>query len=823
MYLLGDKNSLSSKIGKKAYNLHLMRLASFNVPPGIVISYEELQFLHQPLFESELLKYVEEIGGFPVAVRSSGQMEDLNNASFAGLYQTFLEVQSIEELKESIVKCFASATHTRIIEYLKIKKNSNPEINLSEDFLKSQMSVLIQKMVDSKIAGVAFTVDPLTGKDEHLRIEAVNGLGEKLVSGQITPSAFVIDNKDGMLVNYYEGDEIVELNTEHILELADNIFRIQAYFKSPQDIEWSIDKNGKLWILQSRPITAIKWRTDLDEYTNADLKDGGVSSRVCTPVMYSLYNMAMSYGMDTYFSNLKLKKESRADDNWMIYKYGRVYWNAGLSKRLLFKIPDFNEKVFDENLGIEKDYGSKGPHKVPVNIKTIINALPIIFALSKEYKNSIKMLEDFKKNYPTTIKAYLNKLDSIKSISNDDFFKDFTDVILNLFFMTETGYFRIVYNNANFQSDFRDFILKVDKKTKGQTSIINLISGDTNITHINIQKSLLKLKEIVLQISKDKKGKDVVNIEEMRLLCNKDKRWQDEFKSFMNEHYHHGDAELEIMTPRWGEVPGRVEELVFELLKADKPMISTSDNFKKSLVDVEKRLKFSPITKMKFISSLKKSRYFLSNREKMREFSTMAYYIVRKYLLEMGVRLKSLQLIKSEHDVFFFYINELINFCKEKKFPHNFYIEKELVYRKTFYEGMTNIEAPNEFGPGISQRCEEQYEEKADDGKTIFKGIACSPGVYEGRANVILSIEDAKNIKDGDILITKFTDPGWTPILGLVSGVVTEVGGVLSHAAVIGREYGIPAILNVKGITKKIQTGTKIRIDGNKGIITIIE
>ncbi|MBF0297107.1 MAG: hypothetical protein HQK51_00170 [Oligoflexia bacterium] len=620
MYLLGNKNSFLDdkfkKIGKKTFNLHLMKHALFNVPEGVVITYDQWALESgKNDFDLLLEQYVHLIGGFPVVVRSSGQLEDLNNASLAGLYQTFLEVNGIAELKETIKKCFKSATYKRISECLKKMKNTVTnsdlsEVNLSEDFLKKQVSVLVQKMVDSNISGVAFTVDPLTGKEEHVRIEAVKGLGKKLLSGIITPTTFVIDNKDGMLINYYEGDEIIELKTEQLLELVDNVFRIQAYFKSPQGVKWSVDSKGKLWILQSMPITNIKWRTDFNGYSKVDLKDEGVSFKVCTPMMFSLYNMAMSYGMDRYFKNLNLKKENieniknivnnkpgkkSSSDKWMIYKYGRAYWNARLAKQLLFKIPGFNEKAFDDNLGIEKDYGAKGPHRTQICFKTIIEAISLLIALNKEYKNSLKMSEDFKKKFPTIIEKYLKKLENIKIISCDDFYKDFQDIFLNLFFNTETSYLRIVYNNINFQSDF------------------------------------------------------------------------------------------------------------------------------------ENRLKFSPITKIRFRSSLKKSRHFLTNREKMREFSTITYSLIIKYLLEMGNRLKELGFIECANDIFFFYIDELIEFCSKKTFSYNFFdessfalggadegrnavnrismsvlctdvadsIKKELKYRKIFYKGMTNINAPN--------------------------------------------------------------------------------------------------------------------------------
>ncbi|EQC50741.1 PEP-utilizing enzyme [Bacteriovorax sp. DB6_IX] len=170
----------------------------------------------------------------------------------------------------------------------------------------------------------------------------------------------------------------------------------------------------------------------------------------------------------------------------------------------------------------------------------------------------------------------------------------------------------------------------------------------------------------------------------------------------------------------------------------------------------------------------------------------------------------------SSGDAFFLHIDEIIDLVENEESLTKY--KEELSYRRLLYRGFSKFEAPNDFGFGRKQS-EISIEEV--DGKTVYRGIPCSPGLIQGRVIVAKTLEETKDLQDGDILITKFTDPGWTPILGKVSAVVTEVGGVLSHAAVISREYGIPAVLNVSKITSLLKTGMQVTIDGDAGAIIV--
>jgi phosphohistidine swiveling domain-containing protein len=207
-----------------------------------------------------------------------------------------------------------------------------------------------------------------------------------------------------------------------------------------------------------------------------------------------------------------------------------------------------------------------------------------------------------------------------------------------------------------------------------------------------------------------------------------------------------------------------------------------------------------------FISQLEMSRKFLRVREEMRAFSTRAYYLLRLGLLEFARRNEIETL-----DAFMLDVNEIKSILTGSAF-----MLPDISKRKLFYQGYRNLTAPNEFGGKIIAL-------KSSASTGGLKGLGCSPGEFVGRARIITDIHQTHNLSKEDILVTLFTDPGWTPVLARVGGVVTEVGGLLSHAAVIGREYGIPAILNLIDATKMIEDGDLIRMNGKSGQIEILE
>jgi phosphoenolpyruvate synthase/pyruvate phosphate dikinase len=805
MFFLGNQNEeggLKLEVGAKAFHLHLLKRKQYPVPPGFVLG------PGSPM-GSPVSRGVEQMGGFPVAVRSSGQLEDMEGASFAGQYETFLNVSSEEALNNCIQACFESANHPRVKTYLQSRN-----LRCDEGDGRRQISVIVQKMVDVRYAGVAFSLDPMDGKEENFVLEVCAGVGERLVSGHTSPSRYAVNFEAVKVVSYDPGEERIQLSPRQLEEIRDYLLNIQSDFESPQDVEWAIDQNGRFWILQTRPITYVKWRIDLGEYTNADFKDGGISSSVCTPMMFSLYDRCFSESMDRYLSALRLIKP-HTQRGWMTHQYGRAYWNVGIIKRALFKIPGFHERNLDMDLGIEKDYGALGPHVTPVNLKTLVRAVPILIGLKREYSRCRRMVERFKGEFEGRDQKVLAEVEKFKAYSHDQFSSKLEEMTLSYYIHTETSYFRSLYNNSNYQSDFKKFIEKMDQDIGGTTPLLELMLGLNEISHLEIQEGMVGLLKVAKAHSRQSA------------------QWQKAFQHFIRRYYFHGDTALDLKTPRWGETPEILIERVDSMLKTgvepcdpEKMKIAQRKRYLQAYHEVLNRIEKSSFRARRkyraaFPAAVEQLRYFMVNKEKMREFSTRSYYVVRQYLLEAERRLRGLGVLGERDDIFFLHIGELLDLAKNWRTLEKDPIQKRIVYRRKMYQSFRKFTPPNEFGQKLVEKNEERLRGFLK-GEGQLKGIACSPGVYEGLARIIKDLSEVEKIKPGEVLVTKFTDPAWTPVLGIVSAVVTEVGGVLSHAAVISREYGIPAVLNSKHATEIIQNGQRIRVDGDRGIILLM-
>lgn len=734
-----------SLLGGKAKNLRLLKSWGFPVPDAMVLTEEG-----DIPSEEEIL----ELGGYPVAVRSSGALEDLHGASFAGLYETILDVKNRDELKLAIEKCFESKKSERVLDYLKQKKFESSD--------KLQMSVIIQKMVKSKNSGVLFTLNPLNGREEEFYLEFCKGLGEKLVSGLVTPTRVTFNWFQEQVIAYEESEEgrIPEEELKVLFTLAE---KIQAQYGHPQDIEWSIDSSGKVFILQSRPITSFVPREDTPELTNADLKDGGISARVCTPFMFSVYREAMEITMGGYLKDIRLLKSDEGVQ-WLHYHYGRAFWNAEEVKKALTMLPGFSEEAFDRDLGIKKDYGVEGPIKTPLTVQGLINALPVLVGLYKEFLASENMVRVFRESFEARDRELKRK---------NGLFEDWFKKVILFQRETEQNYFRIIYNNSNYQTEFKNFLRELPSYEVFDE--VYLMSELDGVSHLNVQEDLKKLKAY--------EGTS---------------KYLEEREKFLEKHYHHGNSELDLTVPRWGESPEWIDELVKNFSEVPS---SVDGHFKKVYTRISQSL--NPISRYRFKRFVSRSRSFLRIREEMRAYSTRAYYLLRIGVLEFARR-QNIPL----NDIFMFDISEIL-----KKLENPSYVLPSVEKRKAYYEGYRAFTPPNEFGGKIL------HGQNSSD----LKGLGCSHGEKVGRARVVLTIEEALLLTKEDILITKFTDPGWTPVLARVGGVVTEVGGLLSHAAVIGREYGIPAILNLTNATKIIPPNSLIKINGKTGEIEILE
>jgi len=794
MYL-GTPAFNSVVAGAKAASLHELKAAGFPVPPGFVIS----AHIGLDQIEAELQEAVMAVGGYPVAVRSSAQLEDLPDASFAGQYATHLEVTSLVGLLNAIANCRASALSPQVVSYL---NNGAFDHN-------TQLSVLVQKIVDVAVAGVAFSIHPQTGREEHVLVECCRGLGDRLVSGKTTPTQYVL-NLDGSVVERHAGAEDVVLAHERLRKLCRYALELQAHFGLPQDIEWAMERDGALWILQSRPITRIHWRCEADDFTNANFRDGGVGARVITPLMYSLYGAALQDALQQYFVAVKTVPGDAPPQAWISKFYGRPYWNVSAVKRALSKVPGYDEGRFDRDLGIQKDYGNSGPIRTPLNARTLLTALPVAIALHREFRRQLQLAENYQREFLPKEAKYLRLADSCAAMKDDEFFPVLLEV-LSFHKQTECDYLRTVVNHVNYQAEFNKLLARIQAATGETMETVVLMSGLQDVSHMKIQRDFVSLVRAAKM-----QGTDSVE-------------WRRALADFLDANSFHGDAELDISAPRWRERPERIKETVENILRSQiEPKdaeLTAREQFQRYSVEVRRvtailrrklqyRLRFARA----FRKRLHTARTYARRREELREYSMRADNLVRRYALETGRRLHEQGWLAREEDVFMLAAEELavIAQCRETK-------ERILALaevRSLMHCGYRMVQPPGELGRAILH-CD-PMQGRAETSGNRLKGNGCSAGAVTGRARVVTELAECKALQAGEVLVTRFIDPSWTPVMGLVSGLVAEVGGLLSHGAVIAREYGLPAVLDVRGATEIITTGQMVEVDGTHGAVTIL-
>jgi phosphohistidine swiveling domain-containing protein len=796
---LGSENFSAAEAGTKAAVLHELTTLGFDVPPGFVLPPGS-----DAPTDAQLQDWVERIGGFPVAVRSSGSAEDLGDASFAGIYESYLQVQDVQTLRQRIADCRESARSARAAEYSSRRGHSAAP---------GRLSVLVQRQVDARIAGVGFTIDPLSGVEDFGVVEYCNGLGERLVSGHVTGSRLTIRLRDGEIVERCEGSEPAVCSAQEAAALAALMLAVQARRGRPQDIEWALGTDGVLWLLQARPITAISWRTDCGQYTDADFRDGGVSARVCTPMMYSLYRNAFQSTMQQFFVELGLQSPE-VEPEWISMFYGRPYWNVEAVKSCFAKVPGWSEREFDADLGVNKAYGPDGPVLVPTTVSTVVRAVPVALAASRLRKGKLAQARRFAEQWPLQRGSWLRRISEFAQTSGRQFARDLAECLLDFHPATEQLYFGVIYNNTVLQSDFKKLLDGVDAATGGTSAVTDLIGGLAGISHMDMQRGVVGLYRVCRDEGVDSAAA------------------QERFAQFLDRHGFHADIELELMCPRWSEEPERVRAMIRSMLESgvepmdpDASIARQRQRYDEARAEVLARVRARPLSRLRYSRSLQRMldqvRRYLVAREAMRELSAQAYAVVRSYLIEAGSRLAACGALADPDDVFMLSATELAELAAARLDPSapdrpGPDVAATVRYRRALYDGYRDCEPPHELGSGVQALA-------AHTAGDCLTGLGCSPGRVEGTARVVNSLREIDNLQAGDILVTQYTDPGWTPALGLVSGVVTQVGGILSHAAVISREYGIPAVLNVANATSLIRSGQQVRIDGRAGTVEVLD
>lgn len=770
------------------------------------------------------------------AIRSSATAEDLPSASFAGQQETYLNIRGSEQLLEAIKKCWVSLFTDRAITYR--AKNSFGHHSVF-------LSVVVQEMVFPEIAGVMFTADPLTGRRKTVSVNASFGLGEALVSGLVTADSYQvrsgkitkkeIGKKKIAIYPLPEGGTATEdlppekqeqqvLEDGRIIELAKLGQKIENHYGLEQDIEWAYAE-GKFYILQSRPITSlfpVPQVTDGKFHVFASFGHIQMMTDAMKPLAISLISNLTNYFKKDY------------SEKFFVYSAGgRVF--ADLTGPLLFKpARHMLFKVFrnmDELLvsALEEAVKKEEFLKLSLPKKSLFRTLrkiaPIMIPTLLKVRMNLHFINPYKARATADliiIKIAKEKEEYIFEVSGSERIRrirqsmgEMPKILLSVanFWIAGVLASRTLtekLKNRVGEKESAYLLSQLNKSLPGNvTTELGLELGD-------LADIARKYPEVIAYLEKANSS----SFYEDLLKVEGGPEFKQELDNFLKKYGMRCPGEVDITKPRWYEEPIQLIPSIISKIRTTSPT-EHREKFKQGKREaerVEKEIlsKFGFFQRKRISRLVKLYRNLLGMREHHKFALIILLDIYKRAILEESQSLKDKGILLQKEDVFYFTLDELIA-INENRFSGS--IQEVIVGRKKQHELNQKLTVPRVMTSEGEIITGKGREVKAPEETLI--GTPVSSGVVEGVARVILRLEDAK-LRPGEILVTSFTDPGWTPIFTSAVGLVIEVGGIMSHGSVIAREYGIPAVAGIENVTKIIKDGSYIRVNGTEGYVQIL-
>ena len=788
-----SNNKLDKEITKCLNRLNKENISE--ISKEIITLFDSFKFSNNTINEIEELLSESKL----YAVRSSGTKEDLDNYSFAGQYQTFLNVKK-EDVLNKIIGCYKSMFSEVILSYF-------INNNISTDCLK--MSVIVQEMVSSEYSGICFTVDPISGNDKTMLIEIGEGLGENIVSGQNKPEQYYF--------NWYENKCEIPKNNHYIDEnnlrkISIEFSKIMQYFGYPCDIEFAIVKN-EMYILQARKITKIEYQGYKDLWSTADFKDGGVSATICTPYMWSLYEYIWEYTLRKFILDSKILKDKDLNRKLGEMFYARCYWNLSVVKKAMSQVVGYKEREFDSEYGIKMNYEGDG-ETTKLTLKSIKDIIRMAIAQKKILNTRNKNAEKYKADLLDKYYNYKNNYDRQQI---NDIKKSWYELTHEDYLQSESTYFWQIFINTIHQSLYKDGLLKY----VSESEYLTLLGSIEDISHLLPFYDMWDISRKIRNNNDIFKYWQEKEIEEIIKDIDSETRREDfnDIRNLVKNYGYHSDKELDVTYKCYYEDITPFINILKDMALLEDKYSPAQDKkqgkeaYEKILENIKAKVSNKKFKKIQ--TKVLNMRKMLWWREEFRDVSTRFYYLIRVYTIELAKLFVQDKIIENIDDIWFLKVGDIWDYIDSRITNKDI---KEIIQKnKLYYNSYRNYMSENEIGQNLGANNEEKNNENA------IKGLGANNGKVVGTARVIETFDEIDRLQKNDILVTKFTDTGWTPKFAILSGIVTEYGGILCHAAIVSREYGIPAIVSCHEALTKIKDGQKIMIDGATGIIKIVE
>jgi rifampicin phosphotransferase len=752
------------------------------------------------------------------AVRSSATAEDLPTASFAGQQDTYLNVVGPAAILQHVSRCWASLFTERAVIY---------RLRNGLDHRKVHMAVVVQQMVFSQVAGILFTADPVTGNRKVTSVEAGFGLGEALVSGLVNADVYKVRHGEvvakklatkqlaiyaspagGTQEQAIEPERQAQpaLTDAQVVRLAQLGRRIEAHFGRPQDIEWCL-ADDDFQIVQSRPITTlfpIPAAGDRENHVYVSVGHGQMMTDAMKPLGLSVWQLTtprpMAEAGGRLFVDVTRGLASPASRAGLLEVMGRGDPLIRDALQTILDRGDFIRSLPDEGPAGAPASGAPAP----------IETDPAIVA--ELIGRSQASIAAVKRDIRTKSGSAL--LDFILA--------DFQELRRILFDPRSHQVFMSAMEAAWWLNDQLQAWLGEKNAADTLTqSVPNNVTSEMGLALLDVADVIRPHPEVVaflrLQHIEDRDFLD-----ELPTLAGGQEA-RDAIQAWLDKYGMRCVGEIDITRPRWSERPATLLPMLLGNIKNFEPGAGKRRfeqgrqeawNKEQELLERVRALPDGERKAEEAKRMIDRVRTFIGYREYPKYGMISRYFVYKQALLEEAERLVQAHVLREKEDLFYLTLQEFHDVVRTKQVDDQLVSQRKDAFRS--FQALTPPRVLTSDGEGIAGAY------RRDDAPAgALVGLPVSAGTVEGRARVILDMAEA-DLEPGDILVTAYTDPSWTPLFVAITGLVTEVGGLMTHGAVIAREYGLPAVVGVENATRLIEDGQRIRVHGTDGYVEIL-
>lgn len=784
-----------------------------------------------------------EVGEGPYAVRSSMVGEDSAKASFAGQLESFL-YQSADDVAAAVVRCWASAFTAHALTY----RARSGAAGLP------MVAVVVQRMVDGEVSGVAFSADPTTGRRDQARITATWGLCEGVVSGACNTDEFVVGHdgavasqtladKDTSVVRAPGGAGTVEvavdearravacLDTAQLAEIATTVARVAEAFGAPQDMEWTW-ADGRMHLLQARPITALPAVGEPDGprvvFDNSNIQESYCG--VTTPLTFSfaqgayasVYEQTMravGLGDDVVDAHREMLR------NMISLVRGRVYYNINNWYRGLLLLPSFgrNKEDMEAMMGLDVPVDFVEDQTLSLGQKLAkLPGMLVTFA---------RLLAKFR-GLPAAVPRFLDDFEAAyRRVDRSRFgsatYSELTQIVAQLRREMLENWSTPIINDTYVlmrMGALRRLVAKTGVENPGEV-VNNLMSGEEGIESLEPTRALMRIaRHAALNPDLHRLLKHGSPLEALAAIREERPDYAEQIDAYIERYGDRviGELKLETITARTDP------SFIITVLRtfAHRPDLdpdALAAHEAELRADAEKvlRERLGFWDRLRAASVLQKARTGVKYRENMRLARTRMFGLFRDAYAAMGQRLWEAGRLEDPRDVFYLTTDELLAYQEGRAVSAD--VAGIAAARKAEYAEYERLDLPHHFetrGPVYHGNAYEgpSTHVEVDPDAEVLQGTGCYPGVVEAPLRVVMSPNDNLDL-EGHILTTLRTDPGWAPLFPASAGILVERGSTLSHSAVVARELGIPAVVGVPGLLKVVRDGEQVVLDGGAGTV----